>query len=114
MAFELGRTARFDSQICDRCDVRTWCTDAAPGQGRSLHVLYDEPFQQQMRRAARTTEGRSLFRQRVPVEHRLAHHARKQGRKARYVGLRPNLFDARRHAAVLNLEVGNRVELKAA
>lgn len=114
VAFELGRTARFDSQICDRCDVRTWCTDAAPGQGRSLHVLYDEPFQQQMRRAARTTEGRSLFRQRVPVEHRLAHHARKQGRKARYVGLRPNLFDARRHAAVLNLEVGNRLELKAA
>lgn len=114
VTFQLGQTVSFDSQTCDFCEVRAWCTDAAPGRGRSLHVLHDEPFQNKMRRAARTSEGRALFRQRVPVEHRLAHHARKQGRKARYFELRPNLFDARRHAAVLNLEVGHRTELKAA
>jgi hypothetical protein len=35
----------------------------------------------------------------------LAHHAQKQGRFARYLGLRKNLLDSRRHAAIFNLEV---------
>ena len=38
------------------------------------------------------------------IEHRLAHHARKEGTRARYMGLRKNLFDNRRHAATINLE----------
>jgi hypothetical protein len=49
--------------------------------------------------------GRERLRERVPVEHRLAHLAQKQGLRARYLQIRPNLFDLRRHAAVLNLEV---------
>jgi len=72
-----------------------------------LNVLADEPLQLQLRRAAATPEGRERLRERVNVEHRLAHHAQKQGRKARYLGLRNNLFDARRHAAVLNLDVAH-------
>ena len=44
------------------------------------------------------------LRERVAIEHRLAHHARKQGTRARYLGVRKNVFDARRHAANLNLE----------
>jgi hypothetical protein len=38
------------------------------------------------------------------IEHRLAHHARKQGPRARYLGVRKNLFDSRRHAVTINLE----------
>ena len=38
------------------------------------------------------------------IEHRLAHLSRKQGRRARYVGTRKNLFDLRRYSALLNLE----------
>ncbi|MDI1450022.1 IS5/IS1182 family transposase, partial [Polyangium sp. 6x1] len=52
-----------------------------------------------------TTKGREALRQRVGVEHRLAHLASKQGPRARYRGLRNNLFDLRSHAAMLNLEV---------
>ena len=37
-------------------------------------------------------------------EERLAHHAGKQGTRARYVGVRKNVFDARRYAATINLE----------
>ena len=42
------------------------------------------------------------------------HFARKQGRRARYLGVRKNLFDVRRAAAVVNLETTNRRLLSAA
>jgi transposase len=45
------------------------------------------------------------LRQRVKVEHTLAHVGRWQGRRARYVGQRKNLFDLRRVAVVHNLHV---------
>jgi hypothetical protein len=44
------------------------------------------------------------------IEHRLAHISRKQGRRARYLGLRKNPFDLRRSATVLNLETIHRLE----
>jgi len=61
-------------------------------------------LQKKLRLAIATPEGRARLRQRVMIEHRLAHHARKQGPRARYIGLRKNVFDARRHAATVNLE----------
>lgn len=39
------------------------------------------------------------------IEHRLAHLAHKQERRARYVGTRKNLFDVRRHSALLLRDV---------
>ena len=48
------------------------------------------------------------MRQRVGVEHRLAHLGARQGRRARYTGVRKNLFDVRRTAAVLNLQTFQR------
>ena len=41
----------------------------------------------------------------TPMPERLAHLAAKQGPRARYRGARRNLFDLRRYAAFLNLEV---------
>jgi hypothetical protein len=38
------------------------------------------------------------------VEHALAHIAARKGRRARYLGVRKNLFDLRRAAAIQNLE----------
>jgi hypothetical protein len=38
------------------------------------------------------------------VEHKLAHLVRRQGRRARYRGVRKNLFDLRRASAIQNLE----------
>lgn len=42
-------------------------------------------------------------------EHLLAHLGRKQGRRARHLGVRKNQFDARRAAAVVNLETIQRL-----
>ncbi len=49
--------------------------------------------------------GRAKLRQRSAVEHTLAHLGQWQGDRARYTGLRKNLFDLRRVAVVHNLHV---------
>ena len=101
---ELGATVQFDPATCAACPVRTKCTTAAPNRGRTVHVADDEPLQQELREAASTAAGRQRLRQRIAIEHRLAHLSRKQGPRARYKGVRKNLMDVRRHSAVLNLE----------
>jgi hypothetical protein len=65
-------------------------------------------LQHKLRKLISTPSGRERLRQRVAVEHRLAHLGRRQGRHARYRGTRKNLFDVRRAAAVLNLEAIDR------
>ena len=40
-----------------------------------------------------TKAGRAQLRERVPVEHSLAHLGLWQRNRARYIGLRKNLFD---------------------
>jgi hypothetical protein len=49
----------------------------------------------------------------VGVEHRLAHIAARQGRRARYFGVRKNVFDLRRAAMIQNLETIHRVKTAA-
>jgi hypothetical protein len=101
----LGQIARFNPEICAACQLRVICTSAALGHGRTLSIAADEPLQRRLRNLSASRSGRASQRQRVSIEHRLAHHAQKQGRFARYRGLRKNLLDSRRHAAILNLEV---------
>lgn len=103
--FALGQTVDFDPARCDACTLRARCTTAAPGSARSVSIAHDEPQQHKLRALVATTEGRERLRTRVAIEHRLAHHAAKQGTRARYRGTRKNVFDARRHAAIINLEV---------
>ena len=50
-------------------------------------------------------DGRAKLRERTQVEHALAHVGHWQGRRARYLGTRKNLFDLRRVAVVHNLHV---------
>lgn len=52
-----------------------------------------------------TPQGRTKLRERVTVEHTLAHVGHWQGRRARYRGTRKNLFDLRRCAVIYNLHV---------
>src|SRR5216683_1124467 len=101
----LGQVARFNPEICAACPLRVICTSSALGRGRTLSIAADEPLQRRLRNLSASRSGRAAQRQRVAIEHRLAHHAQKQGRFARYRGLRKNLLDSRRHAAILNLEV---------
>jgi len=101
----LGQVARFNPEKCAAYPLRIICTSAALGHGRTLSIAADEPLQRRLRNLSASRSGRASQRQRVTIEHRLAHHAQKQGRFARYLGLRKNLLDSRRHAAILNLEV---------
>lgn len=105
-----GSVVEFDPAVCDPCPQRARCTDAAMGHGRTVSIARDEALQQRLRQQVATPLGRMRLRTRTAVEHRLAHVARCQGRRARYRGIRKNLFDLRRVSAVLNLETIQRVE----
>ena len=61
-------------------------------------------FEEAMRKSGLDpNEARARLRERIPVEHSLAHLGRRQGRRARYCGTRRNLYDLRRAAAVQNV-----------
>ncbi len=99
-----GSVTEFDPEACDRCALRSKCTAAADGTGRSVNIAEDERLQQRLRKHLATPSGRARLRERVGVEHKLAHLVRRQGRRARYRGVRKNLFDLRRASAIQNLE----------
>jgi hypothetical protein len=63
----------------------------------------DEALLAELRQRQHTPAGRAKLRERVAVEHALAHVGHWQGRRARYTGTRKNLFDLRRAAVVHNL-----------
>lgn len=69
----------------------------------SIHP--DEALLNELRERQQTAQGRTKLRERVGVEHTLAHVGQWQGRRTRYRGLRKNLFDLRRCAVVHNLHV---------
>jgi hypothetical protein len=103
-SFEPGQVVEFDPEVCGPCRVRAQCTRAASGRGRTVTIGDDEPLQQKLRRLQSTRPGREKLRERIPVEHRLAHISNRQGPRARYRGIRRNNFDLRRLAALQNLE----------
>ena len=102
--FELGDTVEFDPDACGACPLRANCTKAASGRGRTVSIALDEDRQKNFRKLQVTGAGRESLRRRTPVEHALAHIAARKGSRARYVGVRKNLFDLRRAAAIQNLE----------
>ncbi|WP_426730285.1 IS1182 family transposase [Myxococcus faecalis] len=111
--FEPGAVVHFDPEACGSCKLRPSCTQAASGKGRSVTMGDDERLQKRLRSRLQSRAGRAQLRERVGVEHRLAHLANRQGPKARYRGTRRNLFDIRRLAAVQNLEVAARYQRAA-
>jgi hypothetical protein len=106
--FKLGDDVEFDPGICDVCPARSRCTTAARGTGRSVLIAANEPLQKRLRTLIASPRGRRRLRERVPVEHRLAHIASRQGPRARYRGVRKNTLDLRRAAALQNLEAAHR------
>ena len=106
--FRPGEVVEFEAEQCDRCRLRVHCTTAAPGRGRTVAMTTDEELQDQLRRLQATTKGRERMRERVAVEHNLAHVSQRQGRRARYRGVRKNVLDLRRVAAIQNLENAQR------
>lgn len=100
---ELGKTVEFEAQECDKCPLREKCTSREKG-GRTLHIHENEKLFQRLQTAENTSEGRKELRERVDVEHGLSHIVRRQGKKARYNGIRKNTFDLRMICAIQNLE----------
>jgi len=103
MPFRVGATVRFPEAVCTACPLRERCTTGR--RGRSISIHPDERLLAEFRQRQATPAGRALLRQRVGVEHSLAHLGRWQGDRARYIGERKNLFDLRRVAVVHNLHV---------
>jgi hypothetical protein len=104
MDFEPGGTVRFPKKVCASCPLRERCTSSKRG-GRSVSIHPDERLLEELRERQKTPEGRAKLRERVGAEHSLAHIGHWQGDRARYKGVRKNLFDLRRSAVVHNLHV---------
>jgi hypothetical protein len=105
-SFTPGTTVEFDPESCARCRLRAQCTMAIAA-GRTVSIAEDERLQHRLRKLVATPAGRRRLRERVVVEHRLAHVGQRQGRRARYRGTRVNLFDLRRACAIQNLETAH-------
>lgn len=100
-AWRAGQVVHFEAKRCNECPQKEQCTRSE--NGRSLSVHRNEVQLLQLRRAQKTAAGRAVLRRRVTVEHTLARLGQIQGNKARYWGLRRNLFDLRRAAVIANL-----------
>jgi hypothetical protein len=103
LPFALGAQVHFPADVCAVCPLRIRCTSSA--HGRTVTVHADERLLQELRQRQLTPLGRAQLRERVAVEHDLAHVGHWQGDRARYIGLRKNLFDLRRCAVINNLHV---------
>jgi len=89
-----------------RCWVRnvTTCPPTSSTR-RSVAIHPDEALLVELRERQQTPHGRAQLRERTKAGHSLAHIGYWQGRRARYLGPRKNLFDLRRAAVVHNLHV---------
>jgi DDE family transposase/transposase-like protein DUF772 len=101
--FTPGGTVHFPPATCTACALQPQCTTSVRGRSVSIHP--DERLLHELRTRQQTPAGRAKLRERVAVEHSLAHVGRWQGDRARYIGARKNLFDLRRVAVVHNLHV---------
>lgn len=108
---KVGSVVHFPAAVCAACPLQAQCTSSAQGQSVSIHP--DEQLLRELRARQQSPAGRAKLRERVAVEHTLAHVGGWQGRRARYRGVRKNLFDLRRAAVVHNLHVIARLSVAA-
>jgi hypothetical protein len=94
---------------CSSCSLRLQCTESP--RGRTVAIHPQEAMLIRLRTEMATPLGRARLRKRSAVEHALAHVVRRQGHRARYLGLRKNTFDLRRCSAVENLHALDRLSL---
>jgi hypothetical protein len=105
-----GTKAQFSDATCAHCPLRAQCQTAEAKHGRSIEIHPQEPLMQELHARLKGPGGRQTLRERVCIEHSLAHLCASQGRKARYRGVRKNEYDLRRHSTIKNLFVLLRFE----
>jgi hypothetical protein len=98
-----GKTACFPTDGCRVCALRSQCT-SRESSGRTLAIHPQEDLLQRLSVLPTTAEGRAALRERVAVEHSLAHVSQRQGNRARYNGTRKNTCHLRLVSAIQNLE----------
>ena len=108
-----GKTACFPAAACETCALRSQCTSRKTG-GRTLSIHLQEDLWQRLQVLPTTPEGRAALRERVGVEHGLAHVSQRQGNEARYCGTRKNTYHLRLVCAIQNLEQAQALSLQAA
>jgi Transposase DDE domain len=91
--YRVGGVVHFPAEDCQSCPLRERCTTSA--KGRSVAIHPDEKLLFELRERQESPVGRARLRERVKVEHSLAHVGHWQGDRARYLGQRKNLFDLR-------------------
>lgn len=92
----------FSVAQCSRCPLRSQCVRPDASR-RTISVHEYEKILQQAKVFQRTDEYRTIYRQRVAVEHRIARLIRLGVRKARYFGSTRVLFQLAMAATVANL-----------
>ena len=83
-----GKLVRFPREKCESCPFRSRCTTSPKGRTVSIHP--DESLLQELREYQTSQSGRAKLRERIKVEHSLAHISQWQGHRARYLGIRKN------------------------
>lgn len=101
--FTPGKVVHFPAATCAACPQRPSCTRSQRGRSVSIHP--QERLIWDLRQRQQTATGRAKLRERVDVEHALAHIGHWQGPRARFCGTRKNLLDLRCTAVVSNLHV---------
>lgn len=98
----LGKPNQFPGSSCGACEQKSACTSA---RRRTVQIHAEEQWYREMAAELGTPSGRAARRERISVEHTLAHLGAIQGRRARYRGLQKNQFDGERAAVVNNCYV---------
>ena len=109
----LGKTACFPAETCAVCALRPQCTARQTG-GRTVSIHRQEDLWQRLQVLPTTPAGRAALRERVGVEHGLAHVSQRQGNEARYCGARKNTAHLRLVCAIQNLERAQTLSQQAA
>ena len=81
-SYEPGENVKLDAKTCDACPLRVHCTTGRKGRGRIVRMNDDEPLQKRLRWLQGASPGRAALRERVAVEHALAHIAARKGYRA--------------------------------
>lgn len=97
-----NKSFMFSVAQCGSCPLRSQCLQPDASR-RTILVHEHEELLRQAKAFQRTEEYRTLYRQRVRVEHRIARLVKLGIRKARYFGSSKVLFQLATAAAVANL-----------
>jgi len=95
--------AKYPLKVCNACSLREQCRPPNTRNGRVILIHEHEELMQQLHAGVRDPARRQQLRERVKIEHSLAHICAQQGPRARYRTVKKNNYDMHRYATIKNL-----------